>query len=76
MELDREMQRALEGVPDEAVMLPMMECSGKGKGIETLQQRLWNLVDEDMDVDEDDSLPDSKAGHSTTATERHLKRKW
>ena len=76
MKLDKEVQRALEGAPDESDILPMMECEGKGKGKETLQQRLWRLADDDMDVDEDGRIPDNKPGLSTSVEERHLKRKW
>ena len=77
MDLDQEMQRALDGVPEDTGMLPMMGFDAKGKGKETLQQRLWNLVDDSMDVDEDASPPpDGDTGHSTQTTERHLKRKW
>jgi hypothetical protein len=72
-DLDAELQRALDGVPEDTGMLPMLAFDAKGKGKETLQQRLWNLVDEDMDVDEDDAGPDGEGGHGV---DRRRKRKW
>ena len=75
MELDRELQRALDGVPEDTGMLPMMDFDAKGKGKETLQQRLWNLVDEDMDGDQGDA-PDGEGDDEIPAMDTRRKRKW
>jgi hypothetical protein len=76
MALDREMQRVLQDTPEETGMLPMMGFDDKGKGKETLQQRLWDIIDEDMmSVDgDDDPAPDGEAGSSIPVAERKRKR--
>ncbi|KAF8532180.1 hypothetical protein JB92DRAFT_3104283 [Gautieria morchelliformis] len=78
MTLDGEMQRVLQDAPEETGMLPMMGFDHKGKGKETLQQRLRDIIDEDMmSVDgDDDPGPHGEAGNSIQVVGGHLKRKW
>ncbi|KAF8584316.1 hypothetical protein K439DRAFT_1633690 [Ramaria rubella] len=74
-ELDRELQHTLEGVSEEAGMLPMLGFDTKGKGKETLQERLWHLLDEDVELESDESVPEDEKGEKVDTVDGYLKRK-
>jgi hypothetical protein len=72
-ELDRQLQRTLDGIPDEADLLPMMGFESKSRGEESLVQRLQDLADDAMDVDDEEQS--GKERIIQDPFDRRLKRK-